>query len=101
MRIGIEPVVRVQAAPATSSECAAVCALRDAIRATRDLERRLIGIGGGTVAASFRKRGLNAICWSTLLNSAHQPDEFSSIANTLADAKTFAHVLFADLGERA
>ncbi len=101
VRIGIEPVVRVQAAPATSSECAAVHALRNAIRATRDLEPRLIGIGGGTVAASFRKRGLNAICWSTLLNSAHQPDEFSSIANTLADAKTFAHVLFADLGERA
>jgi succinyl-diaminopimelate desuccinylase len=101
VRIGIEPVVRVQAAPATSAECAAAQTLRDAIRATRGLEPKLIGIGGGTVAASFRKRGLSAVCWSTLLNSAHQPDEFSSIANTLADAKTFAHVLFADLGVRA
>lgn len=101
VRIGFVPVVREQAAPPTPADSAAVRALRQAINATRGLEPRVIGIGGGTVAASFRKRGLPAVCWSTLLHSAHQPDEFSSIANTLADAKTFAHLLFTDIPERA
>ncbi|HCU68145.1 MAG TPA: diaminopimelate aminotransferase, partial [Desulfomicrobium sp.] len=48
---------------------------------------------GGTVAAAFRKRGLPAVCWSTLLNTAHQPNEHSSIANTIADARVFARLL--------
>jgi hypothetical protein len=39
----------------------------------------MIGIGGGTVAAAFRKRGLPAVCWSTLMHTAHQPNEHSSV----------------------
>ncbi len=100
VRIDFVSVVREQAALPTSTDSAVVRALQQAIRTTRGQDPRITGIGGGTVAASFRKRGLPAVCWSTLLNSAHQPDEFSSIANTLADAKTFAHILFADLAER-
>jgi succinyl-diaminopimelate desuccinylase len=46
------------------------------------------------VASSFRKRGLPAACWSTLLNTAHQPNECSSMDNTIADARVFAHLLF-------
>lgn len=93
VRITFTPVVREQAAPGTPADSAAVRALRRAVQATRGFRPKIIGIGGGTVAASFRKRGLHAACWSTLMNSAHQPDEFSSIANTLADAATFAHIL--------
>lgn len=99
--IAFVPVVREQAAASTAVDSPAVQILRQAIHDTRGLEPRTIGIGGGTVAASFRKRGLPAVCWSTLLNSAHQPDEFSSISNTLADAKTFAQILFTALPENA
>jgi len=94
VRIGISTVVREQAAPGTDPGCEAVVRLCAALREERGLEPKVIGIGGGTVASSFRKRGLPAACWSTLLNTAHQPDEHSSISNTLADARVFARILF-------
>ncbi|GAB6112978.1 M20 family metallo-hydrolase [Desulfomicrobium salsuginis] len=98
VRIAFERVVREQAAPGTPADCEAVTRLAKALRDERGIEPRVIGIGGGTVAAAFRKRGLPAACWSTLLNTAHQPNEHSSIANTIADARVFARLLL-DSGE--
>lgn len=92
--ISFAAVVREQAAPGTPADCAVVTRLSEALRAERGLAARVIGIGGGTVAAAFRKRGLPAACWSTLLNTAHQPNEHSSLANTIADARVFARMLF-------
>jgi len=94
VRITFSPVVREQAAPGTPADCEAVRLLASALKRERGIEPRIIGIGGGTVASSFRKRGLPAACWSTLLNTAHQPNECSSMANTIADARVFAHLLF-------
>ena len=91
--ISFAPVVREQAAPGSPADCEVVTRLTAALRRERDIEPRVIGIGGGTVAAAFRKRGLPAACWSTLLNTAHQPNEHSSIANTIADARVFARLL--------
>ncbi len=99
VRIGFAPVVREQAAPGTPPDCGAVLRLARALRLERGIEPRVIGIGGGTVAAAFRKRGLPAACWSTLLGTAHQPNECSSMANTIADARVFARMLFEDSGE--
>ncbi|GAB1409242.1 M20 family metallo-hydrolase [Desulfovibrionales bacterium] len=93
VRILTEPVVRHQAAPGTSHNAPVTLALAASIRATRQQEPHCIGIGGGTVAACFRSRGIPAVCWSTLNNTAHQPDESSSIAHTLADSQTLAHLL--------
>lgn len=93
VRISFEHVVREQAAPGTTADCEAVTRLAGALREERGIEPRVIGIGGGTVAAAFRKRGLPAVCWSTLLNTAHQPNEHSSMANTIADARVFARLL--------
>jgi succinyl-diaminopimelate desuccinylase len=98
VRIAFERVVREQAAPGTPADCEAVARLAKALRDERGIEPRVIGIGGGTVAAAFRKRGLPAVCWSTLLNTAHQPNEHSSMANTIADARVFARLLL-DSGE--
>lgn len=98
VRIAFERVVREQAAPGTPADCEAVTRLAKALRDERGIEPRVIGIGGGTVAAAFRKRGQPAVCWSTLLNTAHQPNEHSSIANTIADARVFARLLL-DSGE--
>jgi succinyl-diaminopimelate desuccinylase len=52
-----------------------------------EVEREIRGICD-TVEA---ERGV--ACWSTLLNTAHQPNEHSSIANTIADARVFARLL--------
>lgn len=94
VRITFAPVVREQAAPATPSDCQAAKRLTAALEKTRGLEARAIGIGGGTVAAAFRKRGLPAVCWSTLMHTAHQPNEHASVKATLADSQVFAHLLF-------
>lgn len=91
--ISFAPVVREQAAPGSPADCEVVTRLAAALRRERDIEPKVLGIGGGTVAAAFRKRGLPAACWSTLLNTAHQPNEHSSIANTIADARVFARLL--------
>lgn len=95
--IEFERVVREQAAPGTPADCLAARLLSRSIAELRGISAKTIGIGGGTVAASFRKRGRAAVCWSTLNNTAHQPNESSSISNTIADAKVFAHLLCADL----
>ncbi|MBP9943182.1 MAG: M20 family metallo-hydrolase [Desulfomicrobium sp.] len=94
VRITFASVVREQAAPATPADCEAARRLTAALEKTRGLEARAIGIGGGTVAAAFRKRGLPAVCWSTLMHTAHQPNEHASVKATLADSQVFAHLLF-------
>jgi succinyl-diaminopimelate desuccinylase len=96
VRITFAPVVREQASPATPADCEAAKRLSAALEKTRGLAARAIGIGGGTVAAAFRKRGLPAVCWSTLMHTAHQPNEHASVTATLADARVFAHLLFED-----
>ena len=49
-----------------------------------------MGIGGGTVAAFFRRAGLPAAVWCTVSDTAHQPNEYCLISNILTDAKIFA-----------
>ena len=49
-----------------------------------------MGVGGGTVGAYLRNYGYPAVVYSKLDELAHQPNEYSSIKNTLGDAKVFA-----------
>ena len=49
-----------------------------------------VGIGGGTVAAFFRKAGLPAAVWCTMCDTPHQPNEYALISNIITDAKIFA-----------
>ena len=86
-------VVQQQAASATSETSAVVTALRAAIARIYGVEARPLGIGGATVAAFLRHRGLPVAVWSCLENTCHQPDERSSITSTIKDAQVFAHIL--------
>jgi succinyl-diaminopimelate desuccinylase len=52
----------------------------------------MIGIGGGTVAAAFRRRGLPVAVWATMDDTGHQADEYARLDNLMADAKIFLHV---------
>lgn len=92
--ISFTAVVNQPAAPPTPAHSSVVTRLAACLRRERGLEPRLMGIGGGTVAAAFRRRGLPAVCWGTLKHTAHQPNEHASIRNTLADARVFARLLF-------
>lgn len=90
--IRVEPIHRQEATEPTSTEAPVVQALKKAIKAVKGLDAKPMGIGGGTVAAFFRKAGLPAAVWSTELDTPHQPDEYCLISNILADAKVFASI---------
>ncbi|MHC9544364.1 MAG: M20 family metallo-hydrolase [Vulcanimicrobiota bacterium] len=93
VEISIEYPQEQHAAPATPSDAPVVKALIEAIRDVYKVDAKPIGIGGGTVAAYVRKAGLNAVVWSRINETAHQPNEHCSISNVLGDAKVFAHIM--------
>lgn len=82
-----------EAAPPTSSDAPVARLLSEAIRAVKKQDAQIIGIGGGTVAALFRRAGIPAVVWSTLEDTCHQPNEVSLISSTLSDAKVIAACL--------
>lgn len=90
--IDVEPIYRQEAADPTPNDAPVVQALKKAVRKVKGLEAKAMGIGGGTVAAFFRKAGLPAAVWATQSDKAHQPDEYCLISNIMADAKVFASV---------
>jgi len=80
------------AAPATPSDAPVVKSLAAAIKSVYGIEARPMGIGGGTVAAFFRRAGAHAVVWSKIEDMAHQPNEYTLIENMAGDAKVFAHL---------
>ncbi|MBR6079445.1 MAG: M20 family metallo-hydrolase [Treponema sp.] len=66
--------------------------LADAIKNVHGLEPKFVGIGGGTVAAGLRNLGFNAVVWSTLDETCHQPNEYATIENIGKDALTIAYM---------
>lgn len=81
-----------QAAPPTSADAPVVKVLSKAIKAIYGVEPIPKGIGGGTVAAFFRRAGYDAVVWGKFESTAHQPNEFCVIANMVNDAKVYAHI---------
>ena len=63
-----------------------------AVEAVYKNKPRIMGVGGGTVGAYLRNAGFPAVVYSKLDEKMHQPNEYSSIKNTLGDAKVFALV---------
>jgi len=78
------------AAPPTPVTAPVVRALGRAIERVKGRPAQPVGIGGGTVAAFFRRAGIPAVVWSTGFETPHQPNESCSIANILTDAKVLA-----------
>jgi succinyl-diaminopimelate desuccinylase len=92
VKITLEETQKAPAAPPTSAEAPVVHALKKAIKATYKKDGKAIGIGGGTVAAVFRRANFEAACWSKIDETAHQPNEYCIIDNMVGDAKVFAHI---------
>jgi succinyl-diaminopimelate desuccinylase len=90
--VEVEPVQTLASAPPTAREAPVVKALEQAIRQVYGRDAIPQGIGGGTVAAFFRKAGLPAAVWMTANDCAHQPNEFCYLSHILGDAKVLAHV---------
>jgi succinyl-diaminopimelate desuccinylase len=94
--VTLEPVQELRSAPPTSPEAPVVRALATAIREVYGREARPQGIGGGTVAAFFRQRGLPAVVWMTVSQTAHQPNEYCLMSNLVGDARVLARVFVGD-----
>ncbi len=92
VKIEMSEVQSEEAAPATPVDAPVVEALSEAIREARGIEPEIIGIGGGTVAAFFRRHGYNAVVWSTIADVCHQPNEYQFVENMPGDAKIMANL---------
>ncbi len=79
--------------PPTPEDAPLVPVLKEAIRAVSGTEARVIGVGGGTVAAYLREAGYDAVVWSTVDETAHMPNEHCVIDYMVGDAKIMAHVM--------
>jgi succinyl-diaminopimelate desuccinylase len=91
VKIHVSAAMRDQAAPPTSPEASVVRMAARALREVYQREARVVGIGGGTVAAFFRRRGYPAAAFSRIDRTAHQPNEYSQIENMVGDCRVFAH----------
>ena len=89
-KIKIEVLSKSVAPKPTDPNSKIVTLLREAIEKVRGIKPRIGGIGGGTCAAFFRKIGIPAVVWSTVDETAHQPNEYSKIDNLVEDSKIFA-----------
>ena len=88
--IRIEIIQKTVAPKPTSPDAKVVKMLKQAVREVRRVEPKVGGIGGGTCAAYFREIGLPSVVWSTIDETAHQPNEYTKIENLVSDAKVYA-----------
>lgn len=82
--------LQAECASETPRESAVAQELAQSLKAVHGLDARFIGIGGGTVAAGLRRRGLDAVVWSSMDSCAHQPNEYAVLKNISRDAATIA-----------
>jgi succinyl-diaminopimelate desuccinylase len=90
--IEIEVLHKTVAPKPTDANARIVTMLKEAIGQVRGVEPKAGGIGGGTCAAFFRKIGVPAVVWSTIDETAHQPNEYAKIENLVNDTKVFAYL---------
>ncbi|MFO8074047.1 MAG: M20 family metallo-hydrolase [Polyangia bacterium] len=87
---------REDAAPPTPVDAPVVGLLQSAIEEVYGVEAGPIGIGGGTVAAFLRRKGLPCVVWSRMEETMHTPNENASLSNILGDAQVIARVALAE-----
>ncbi|MDE1804398.1 MAG: M20 family metallo-hydrolase [Candidatus Micrarchaeota archaeon] len=91
-KIDIETVQRSDPAPPTSERSEVVRMLAASIKKEIKVSPQTMGIGGGTIAAPFRKAGYEVAVWSMQDNCAHQPNEFMRISNIMKMIRVFARI---------
>jgi succinyl-diaminopimelate desuccinylase len=92
VKVTLSAAQKEVAAPATPPDAPVVKALSAAIKDVYGIDAKPMGIGGGTVAAFFRRAGLPAVVWSKIEDTCHQPNEYTTIENMVGDTKVFANL---------
>jgi len=90
VKVSFEPQQEAQAAPPTDPKAPIVLALKKAIKEVLGVKPKAYGIGGGTVAAFFRRLNLPVVVYARLNETAHMPNEYCVIEHMMGDAKVFA-----------
>jgi succinyl-diaminopimelate desuccinylase len=88
--IRFDEVEKEPAGPATAEDSQVSILLSRAVSKISRVKPRFIGIGGQTVGNLFRREGIPTAVWSTIDDVAHEPNEYSRIANLINDTKVFA-----------
>ncbi len=77
----------------TSRESLIVTRLSDLVRDLYKTEPKLVGIGGGTVAAYLRNNDIPTVVWARIAETAHSPNEYCVVDNLVGDAKIMARLM--------
>jgi succinyl-diaminopimelate desuccinylase len=88
--------VQKASSPPTPADAPVVSTLKRAISAVYGVEAVPVGIGGGTVGAFLRKKGIPTVVWSRLEENAHQPNEYCLLSNIMGDALVMALMMLSD-----
>jgi succinyl-diaminopimelate desuccinylase len=78
---------------ATPVDAPVVKAVAHAVETVYGVKARPIGIGGGTVGAYLRNAGFDAVVWSRMDETAHQPNEYCILENLAGDACVMATIM--------
>ena len=92
VKIQLQEVQKAPAAPPTPADAPIVDSLKRAVKDVYGKQAEAVGIGGGTVAALFRREGFQAAVWSKMDETAHQPNEYCIIDNMVGNARVFSHI---------
>ena len=99
-RFGVTIDVDIQmsepAAAPTSEDSAVVTSLKRAVKEVLGVDCWCGGVGGSTVAVSFRERGMNAAVWAHIFENCHTPNEAARLSFAVGDAQVYASMLFED-----
>ncbi|MCL2126823.1 MAG: M20 family metallo-hydrolase [Treponema sp.] len=90
-------IIQSSESPATSAQAPLVKSLSSAIGEVYRVKARPAGIGGGTVAASLRREGIDCAVWARIAESAHEPGEYALLDNILGDAKVMALLMIGEI----
>lgn len=83
-------VLHQDASKPTDPKASVVKAMLAAVHRVYKNSPKVVGVGGGTVAAALRNAGYPAVVYAKLDETMHQANEYTSIKNTLGDSKIFA-----------
>lgn len=94
-KISYEIIDEIKSPEPTDDNSDVIKKLKLAIKNIRKKDAMTVGIGGETFASFFREKNMPAAVWSTtVIESAHMPDEYCLINDILNDLKIFEYILY-------
>ena len=81
------------ASRATPENSGIVDLVKASVKEVYGVDAKCIGIGGGTVAAYLRNRGIDAVVWGRIDETAHMPNEYCRLGNLEGDSIVMAFLM--------